>query len=119
MEFTFGSQIIAINMPTRAALLTEVSRRFREGQGFALATINLDHLAKLASDETFAASYAQHDLVVADGRPVVWLSRLAGRPVELATPGQSSVPTDLFDVSVTSPKPQLKDPKVSVATRMR
>jgi len=90
VEFTFGSQTIRINMPSQTALLAEITRRFRAGDGFSLATINLDHLVKLSSDADFARVYAGQDLIVADGRPIVWLSRVAGREVELV-PGSDLV----------------------------
>jgi len=81
VQFSFFDQTIRITMPDRAALLGEVRRRFRAGEGFALATINLDHLAKMTVLPDFARVYARQDLVVADGWPVVALSRLARRPV--------------------------------------
>ncbi|MEP4037601.1 WecB/TagA/CpsF family glycosyltransferase [Pseudophaeobacter sp.] len=90
MFFEFQGQRIAVNMPTRAALESEVLRRFSAGEGFALATVNLDHLVKLAQSPEFLNAYAGQDLVVADGRPIVWLSRLANRPVELM-PGSDMV----------------------------
>ncbi|MCE8526381.1 WecB/TagA/CpsF family glycosyltransferase [Ruegeria pomeroyi] len=90
MEFSFGEDKVTVNMPTRDALMGEVGRRFRAGEGFALATINLDHLVKLGSDPVFARAYAGQDLVVADGRPIVALARLAQRPVELM-PGSDLV----------------------------
>ncbi|WP_347139853.1 WecB/TagA/CpsF family glycosyltransferase [Paracoccus sp. SSK6] len=83
MQFAYGPSVIRVNMPDRSALLAEVTRRFRAGQGFALATINLDHLVKLRQDRAFRDAYAGQDLVVADGNPIVWLSRLARRPVGL------------------------------------
>lgn len=83
MEFAFSGERIAINITTRAALEQEVVRRFRAGEGFALATVNLDHLAKLPVSPEFLRAYVAQDLIVADGRPVVWLSQLAGQPVEL------------------------------------
>lgn len=90
MEFDFADQTVTVNMPTRAALLAAIARRFRAGQGFALATLNMDHLVKLAASADFARVYAAQDLVVADGRPIVALSWLAGRPVELV-PGSDLV----------------------------
>lgn len=90
MEFSFPPHRIAVNMPSRGALMAEVDRRLGAGTGFALATINLDHLVKLRRDPAFAAAYAAQDLVVADGNPIVWLSKLAGRPVELV-PGSDLV----------------------------
>lgn len=71
-------------------LEAEVRARFKASQGFALATVNLDHLVKMAESPGFLAAYQAQDLVVADGRPVVWLSRLARRPVELM-PGSDMV----------------------------
>jgi N-acetylglucosaminyldiphosphoundecaprenol N-acetyl-beta-D-mannosaminyltransferase len=90
VEFSFPPHTVTVNMPTRAALMAEVARRFARGEGFALATINLDHLVKLRRDPVFAAAYAAQDLVVADGNPIVWLSRLARKPVELV-PGSDLI----------------------------
>ncbi len=81
---------IAVNMPARETLLNEIRERLVNGAGFALATINLDHLVKLKDDAAFGEAYAAHDFVVADGNPVVWLSRLAGKPVDLV-PGSDLV----------------------------
>lgn len=90
MQFTFAGQTVVLNMPTRAALLDEVRRRILNGQGFALATVNLDHLVKMSDSVDFARTYAAQDLVVADGRPIVALSRLAGKPVDLV-PGSDLI----------------------------
>ena len=90
MEFSFPPHKISVNMPDAPSLLAEVRRRLQAGQGFALATINLDHLVKLARDPSFRQVYAAQDLVCADGNPIVWLSRLARRPVSLV-PGSDMV----------------------------
>lgn len=90
MEFRFLPHAIHVNMADSASLLAEVRRRFRHHEGFALATINLDHLVKLRRDPGFASAYAEHDLVCADGNPIVWLSRLARRPVSLV-PGSDMI----------------------------
>ncbi len=90
MTFRAGTRDITVNIPDRAALEAEVTARLRAGRGFALATLNLDHLAKLGRDPGFGSVYAAQDLVVADGNPVVWLSRLAARPVALV-PGSDMV----------------------------
>lgn len=90
MKFKTGGGEIAVNIATRARLEAEVTDRLATGQGFALATLNLDHLVKLAADPTFRAAYQAQDLVVADGNPIVWLSRLARQPVDLM-PGSDLV----------------------------
>lgn len=92
MQFAYGSTLVRVNMPDRATLMTEIARRLRARQGFALATINLDHLVKLRSDPLFRQAYAAHDLIVADGNPIVWLSRLARRPVGLVTGSDLVIP---------------------------
>lgn len=90
MRFDYGDAVIEVNMPDREASLAEVRRRFRAGEGFALATVNLDHLVKLRAEPAFRAAYAAQDIVVADGNPIVWLSRLAQKPVALV-PGSEMV----------------------------
>lgn len=83
MKYGTGTAAVEVNVATRAALFQALRARFATGQGFALATLNLDHLTKLPRDAGFAAAYRAQDFIVADGRPVVWLSQLANQPVEL------------------------------------
>lgn len=90
MDLFIKSQRIHINVPSWAALEERVADRLARREGFALATINLDHLVKLRTSDTFRAAYARHDLVVADGNPIVWMSELAGKPVELI-PGSDAI----------------------------
>ena len=93
MEFRFGPDRIVVNVPDLARLTDELHSRFRAGRGFALATINLDHLVKLRTDPDFRRAYLAHDLVVADGNPIVRLSRIAGRPVTLLPGSDLVIPT--------------------------
>jgi N-acetylglucosaminyldiphosphoundecaprenol N-acetyl-beta-D-mannosaminyltransferase len=86
----FGWPSVRINCPDSRTLLDGVRDRLARGQGFALATLNVDHLQRLGEDEDFRDAYAAHNLVCADGNPIVWLSKLAGRPVRLA-PGSDLV----------------------------
>ena len=90
MKFKIKDQTIAVNVPTWAALEARVAERLARRQGFALATINLDHLVKLNTSPEFRHAYAAQDFVVADGNPIVWMSRIAGRTVELI-PGSDAI----------------------------
>lgn len=92
MRLTGKNFTVEINVPTRGALMQDVAQRFAAQDGFALATINLDHVTKLEQSESFRAAYAAQDLVVADGNPIVWVSRLAGSPVELMPGSELVVP---------------------------
>lgn len=83
MQFSISDHTVEINIRTFDELSREIRARFASGTGFALATLNLDHLAKMARDNGFAHAYGAQDLIVADGNPIVALSRLARQPVAL------------------------------------
>lgn len=83
MQFSTRTKPITVNIADRRTLEAALRARFASGEGFALATVNLDHLVKLQSDVAFCEAYLAQDFVVADGNPIVWLSRLAQKPVEL------------------------------------
>jgi len=98
---------VSITHSDRAALLGDIADHMKAGTGYTLATLNLDHCVKLDRDPAFRAAYCAHSHVVADGNPIVWLSKLAERPVslvpgsELITPlvvlaTQHDVPVALF-----------------------
>ena len=90
MKFTIRGQSVTVNVPNWASLEARVTERLAQKKGFALATINLDHLVKLRGSEAFRAAYAAQDFVTADGNPIVWMARLAGRPVDLI-PGSDAI----------------------------
>ncbi|SMY06877.1 WecB/TagA/CpsF family glycosyltransferase [Flavimaricola marinus] len=83
MQFHTPTGQVSVTVPDAEHLWSEVGARLRRHEGFALATLNLDHLVKLRNDAAFAAAYASQDLITADGNPVVWLSRLGGKEVAL------------------------------------
>ncbi len=80
-----------VDTPTEAALLARLSSCFDAGQGFAVATLNLDHIVKLRRDPAFRRAYAGQTHVVADGNPVVWLSHWAGQVDVRLVPGSELI----------------------------
>lgn len=82
---------VTVTAGDRAGLLRDLDRRFGAGQGFSVATLNLDHVVKLRKDAAFRAAYTRHTHVTADGNPIVWLSRLAGQPDVSLVPGSELV----------------------------
>lgn len=54
--------------------------RAKSHVGGCVVTVNLDHLRRCRIDPEYANLVANADLVVADGMPLVWASRLLGRP---------------------------------------
>lgn len=81
---------VTVTVPDQATLLADVAQRFRAGQGFSVATLNLDHVVKLSRDPAFRKAYTAQTHVTADGNPIVWLSRLAGQNVSLV-PGSGLI----------------------------
>lgn len=90
MQFQFDERVIDVNVPNWAVLEARVTERLAQHKGFALATINLDHLVKLEESTSFRRAYAAQDFVTADGNPIVWMSHLAGCPVSLI-PGSEAI----------------------------
>lgn len=80
-----GWPLACLTVNSQADLLSDLRARLDAGTGFAAATMNLDHVVKLRRDSTFRQAYAAQTHVTADGRPIVWMSALAGRPVKLVT----------------------------------
>jgi N-acetylglucosaminyldiphosphoundecaprenol N-acetyl-beta-D-mannosaminyltransferase len=58
----------------RIVLMTQKTDRPRY-----VCTGNLDHLVMLSKDPHFRAVYGVADMVLADGAPIIWLSRLRNR----------------------------------------
>jgi N-acetylglucosaminyldiphosphoundecaprenol N-acetyl-beta-D-mannosaminyltransferase len=80
-----------VNVPTEAELLARVGDCLDAGRGFAIATLNLDHIVKLQRNRAFGAAYRRHSFVVADGNPVVWMAHLAGEAEVRLVPGSELI----------------------------
>ncbi len=69
---------IAFDNVTMADAVTRIGMMVQKADHPCMVcTGNLDHLVMLQQDAEFRAIYAESELVLADGMPVVWLSRLA------------------------------------------
>ncbi len=63
------------------AAVARIHQFLRSGQPHQVVTVNLDFLSIAARDPEFQATLNTADLAVADGMPLVWLSRLRGQPL--------------------------------------
>jgi len=81
---------VVVNVPCKDALLADIEQRLKTNDGFCIATLNLDHVAKFARMPAFRSAYRRHSHVTADGTPIVWLSRLAGHDIRLV-PGSELI----------------------------
>lgn len=82
---------VAVHAITEAQCVQHVLAERRAGRGGWVVTPNLDHLRRLGRDGEFASLYAGADLVVADGMPLLWASRLQGTPLPERVSGSNLV----------------------------
>src|SRR5688500_15081476 len=85
-----GVQIHAI---TEAQTIAHVLNELDARRGGVVVTPNLDHLRRAATDLNFGAMVAEADLVVADGMPLVWASRIQGTPLPERVAGSNLIST--------------------------
>ncbi|MEM6562608.1 MAG: WecB/TagA/CpsF family glycosyltransferase, partial [Planctomycetota bacterium] len=66
---------------TQRQTAEHILRSLEAGRGGSVITPNLDHLRRMTRDLAFGALVSEADLVVADGMPLIWASRLQGTPL--------------------------------------
>jgi N-acetylglucosaminyldiphosphoundecaprenol N-acetyl-beta-D-mannosaminyltransferase len=92
-----------VSHATEAGLLFDLEAALRDHRGFAVATLNLDHLVKMGRDARFADAYRAQTHVVADGNPVVWLRRMMDQPVDLVPGSELIAPLTALAAKVGAP----------------
>jgi len=76
---------------TEVASVRHILNCLDHGQGGVVVTPNLDHLRRCRKDMNFAALVAEADLVVADGMPLVWASKLQRTPLPERVAGSNLI----------------------------
>lgn len=82
---------VTIHRLTEAACVERICSALSLGRGGTVVTPNLDHLRRYATDATFRSLVADADVVVADGMPLVWASRLQGTPLPERVAGSNLI----------------------------
>ena len=82
---------VGIDCVTAAEALGAIEKLVLAGRGGSVFTPNVDHIVIAESDDALAHAYADVSLSLADGAPLVWVSRLLGRPLPERVAG-----SDLF-----------------------
>lgn len=57
-----------------------------------VVTPNLDHIVTLEKDSEFAEIYSNADLILADGKPLIWISKLLKTPIKEKISGSDFFP---------------------------
>lgn len=90
-QFIFGVHIDIVRLGQAVELILGWARD-PGGRCRYVVTPNVNHLVLCARDPAFRAAYEQASLIVADGAPVVWASRLVGKPLPERVAGSDLVP---------------------------
>jgi N-acetylglucosaminyldiphosphoundecaprenol N-acetyl-beta-D-mannosaminyltransferase len=82
----FSREVVCImGLPFDVVDMAEAVRRVREAarrrEPFVVSTPNLNFVVTARGDEAFRRSVMRSHLCVADGMPIVWISRLLGLPL--------------------------------------
>jgi N-acetylglucosaminyldiphosphoundecaprenol N-acetyl-beta-D-mannosaminyltransferase len=76
---------------TERECVTLLMSELDAGRGGWIVTVNVDHLRLFSRDPDYAALCAKASLVVADGMPIVWASRLSGTPLPERVAGSNLI----------------------------
>lgn len=57
-----------------------------------IVTPNLDHIVMLETDKEFAEIYSNADLILADGKPLIWISKVLKNPIKEKISGSDFFP---------------------------
>lgn len=76
---------------TLAGAVDAVEGMVLAGRGGVVVTPNVDHVVLAERHPSFCEAYAAADLSLADGKPIVWASRLLGKPVPEKVSGSDLV----------------------------
>jgi N-acetylglucosaminyldiphosphoundecaprenol N-acetyl-beta-D-mannosaminyltransferase len=82
---------IAVDPVTLDGAVDAIERLVVARRGGLVVTPNVDHVVIADRREDFRAAYAAADLSLADGKPIVWSSRLLGAPLPQKVSGSDLV----------------------------
>jgi N-acetylglucosaminyldiphosphoundecaprenol N-acetyl-beta-D-mannosaminyltransferase len=84
---------IRVNRITETQCIAHIIGQSKAGYGGVVVTPNLDHIRRCKQDLTFGALLAEAEIVVADGMPLVWASKLQGTPLPERVAGSNLIST--------------------------
>ncbi|WP_218122918.1 WecB/TagA/CpsF family glycosyltransferase [Selenomonas ruminantium] len=77
---------------TRQEALERIDELIRERKCNYVVTPNVDHIVQLENNEKLKDAYKHASLVLCDGKPLVWLSKLYGSPIKEKISGSDIFP---------------------------
>ena len=83
---------VSIHNLTLSGVLARVREHLAQAGNHYVVTLNVDHVVRLQKDAEFRQAYRNASLVVPDGMPILWASRLLGTPLRERITGSDLVP---------------------------
>lgn len=83
---------IEIDNVTMSEAVYCVKELAKTGNGSYVVTPNVDHIMKLQKDAEFARIYQKADLILADGKPILWFAKGMGTPIVEKVSGSDLFP---------------------------
>ena len=106
-QHLFGVEIDAFNMDQAVEQVREWVLAPVEQTCQFVVTPNVDHAVLLQENEGLRQAYSSAGMILADGHPIIWASRLLRKPLPERVPGSELVPC-LFDAFEKSDDRPLK-----------
>ena len=82
---------LPVDNHTLASTKDILRERIQQGRKTVLSTINLNWVAQSLRDSNFYQAILNSDLVVIDGKPLLWLAQLVGCPMQETVPGSTLI----------------------------
>ena len=80
---------VLFHAATEAETVSRIANALGSQRGGTIVTVNLDHLLRCKRFREYRAIVKRADLVVADGQPIIWASRIQGSPLPERMAGSS------------------------------
>lgn len=77
---------------TMEEALVKTQKLIEENKTAYVVTPNVDHIVVMEKDEEFSKLYREADLVLTDGKPLIWISKLHGTPIKEKISGSDFFP---------------------------
>lgn len=72
--------------------LSEIDRMINTKGYHYIVTPNVDHIVKLEKDKEFKKVYENADLILTDGKPLIWISKMLKTPIKEKVSGSDLFP---------------------------
>lgn len=81
-----------INNMTMSETITEIEKMIASDKKSYVVAINVDVVMKIENDPYLKKIVDNADMVLVDGKPLVWISKMHGKPLKAKISGSDLVP---------------------------